>query len=244
MNIAIILAGGTGTRVGAGIPKQFIQVQNKPILAYTLEIFQENPLIDAIEIVCHKDWLDDVEEICIQYGTTKKRWICTGGATFQESTMNGIVNLKGKIADDDIVVISFGVSPMTTQEEIDDCIRVCSAHGNAICAANMDLLLGQSDESGNDSTVIGIPRDKVKGFANPWAFKYKELLQVYEEAKAKRILDIVDPHITSIYLALGKRLWFSKHNRQNIKITYKEDLDAFEGWLLVKEKRRKENNND
>ena len=244
MNIAIILAGGTGTRVGAGIPKQFIQVQNKPILAYTLEIFQENPLIDAIEIVYHKDWLDDVEEICIQYGTTKKRWICTGGATFQESTMNGIVNLKGKIADDDIVVISFGVSPMTTQEEIDDCIRVCSAHGNAICAANMDLLLGQSDESGNDSTVIGIPRDKVKGFANPWAFKYKELLQVYEEAKAKRILDIVDPHITSIYLALGKRLWFSKHNRQNIKITYKEDLDAFEGWLLVKEKRRKENNND
>ena len=85
MNIAIILAGGTGTRVGAGIPKQFIQVQNKPILAYTLEIFQENPLIDAIEIVCHKDWLDDVEEICIQYGTTRKRWICTGGATFQES---------------------------------------------------------------------------------------------------------------------------------------------------------------
>ena len=209
-----------------------------------MEIFQENPLIDAIEIVCHKDWLDDVEEICKQYGITKKRWVCIGGATFQESTMNGIVNLKGKIADDDIVVISFGVSPMTTQEEIDDCIRVCSAHGNAICAANMDLLLGQSDESGNDSTVIGIPRDKVKGFANPWAFKYKELLQVYEEAKAKRILDIVDPHITSIYLALGKRLWFSKHNRQNIKITYKEDLDAFEGWLLLKEKRRKENNND
>lgn len=97
MNIGVILAGGIGTRVGAGIPKQFIQVQNKPILAYTLEIFQENPLIDAIEIVCHKDWLDGVEEICKQFGITKKRWICTGGSTFQESTMNIIINLMGRL---------------------------------------------------------------------------------------------------------------------------------------------------
>lgn len=138
MNIGVILAGGTGTRVGAGIPKQFIQVQNKPILAYTLEIFQENPLIDAIEIVCHKDWLDDVEEICKQYGITKKRGD-TGGETFRESTTNGIVNLKEKIADEDIIVTSFGASLMTTNVEFDDCAQVCQKCGNAICVANMDL---------------------------------------------------------------------------------------------------------
>ena len=79
MNIGIILAGGTGTRVGAGVPKQFIQIQNKPILAYTLEIFQADPLIDAIEIVCHKDWLDEVEDICKQYGITINQTACKRG---------------------------------------------------------------------------------------------------------------------------------------------------------------------
>ena len=104
MNIGVILAGGTGTRVGAGVPKQFIKVQGKPILAYTLEIFQNDDNIDAIEVVCHKDWVDEVEDICHKYRIDKKKWTCTGGTTFQESTMNGIFNLKGKISKDDIVV--------------------------------------------------------------------------------------------------------------------------------------------
>lgn len=238
MNIAIILAGGTGTRIGAGIPKQFIKIQNKPILAYTLEIIESNPQIDAIEIVCHKDWLDNVEKICAEYGITKKRWICTGGATFQESTMNGIYHLKNKVDPEDIVVMSFGVAPMTTQEEIDDCIRVCTKHGNAISAAQMDLLLGKTKDGTNTSEPVD--REYVQGFANPWAFRYGELLQTYEEAKEKKILDAVEPHTTSLYLALGKQLWFSKHNRQNIKITYKEDIEAFEGYLLLQKQKLKE----
>ena len=88
MNIAIVLAGGTGTRVGADIPKQFIKVMGKPILAYTLEIFQKNQNIDAIEVVCHQDWIDEIENIDREYGFGKVRWIVTGGGTFQESVMN------------------------------------------------------------------------------------------------------------------------------------------------------------
>lgn len=84
MNIGVILAGGTGTRVGAGVPKQFIKVQGKPILAYTLEIFQ-NDNIDAIEVVCHKDWVDEVEDICHKYRIDKKKWTCTGGQPSGES---------------------------------------------------------------------------------------------------------------------------------------------------------------
>ena len=108
MNIAVILAGGTGTRVGANIPKQFIEVLGKPILAYTLEDFQLNSEIDAIEIVCHKDWMDEVRRICDEYSISKLRWLTIGGAIFQESTLNGVYNLKDKISPDDIVVISFG----------------------------------------------------------------------------------------------------------------------------------------
>ena len=131
---AIILAGGTGSRVGANIPKQFIEIQGKPIIAYTLALFQENPNIDDIEIVCHQDWIDYVKELVAKYGHTKVRWITNGGDTFQESTVNGVLNLKGKISADDIVVISFAVSPMTPQEDINDSIRVCKEHGNAIAS--------------------------------------------------------------------------------------------------------------
>lgn len=238
MNIAVILAGGTGTRVGAGIPKQFIQIQNKPILAYTLEIFQTDPLIDAIEIVCHKDWLDYVEEICRQYGISKKRWVCTGGATFQESTMNGILNLKGKIADDDIIVISFGVSPMTPQEDIDESIRVCKEHGNAIASADIDLCTCIKDD--DRSSTQSIVRETLKGFANPWTFRFGELCEAYEEAARRDILKDLEPHTTSLYFALGKRIWFSKSTSIQCKITHKGDLDVFEGWLLLKAQR--ENN--
>lgn len=235
MNIGIILAGGSGTRVGADIPKQFIEVQSKPILAYTLELFQRNQNIDAIEIVCHKDWVDEVEKICDYYDITKKKWICTGGETFQESTMNGIFNLKEKIKDEDIVVISFGVSPMTPQEDIDDSIRVCKEHGNAIASADIDLCTCIKDDE--NSTTQNIIRETLKGFANPWTFRFGELYKAYEEALERGILDDLEPHTTSLYLALGKRLWFSQSTAAQCKITHKRDLDIFEGQLLLKKYR-------
>ena len=132
MNIAVILAGGTGTRVGANIPKQFIEIQGKPVLAYTLDQFQKDPEIDAIEVVCHKDWIEEVRGICGRFGITKLRWLTAGGSTFQESTMNGIFHLKGKISPEDIVVVSFGVSPLCTPDIINDSIRIAKEHGNAI----------------------------------------------------------------------------------------------------------------
>lgn len=236
MNIAIILAGGTGTRVGAGMPKQFIPVNGKPILAYTLEIFQANPNIDAIEVVCHRDWLDEAKQICSKYSIDKMRWLCIGGNTFQESTINGIYNLRGHISDDDIVVISFGASPLTPQEDIDDSIRVCREHGNAIAAADIDLCTCVKDDE--NSTTQNIIRETLKGFANPWAFQYGELYDAYKTAEKMGILADLEPHTTSVYLALGKRLWFSKSSTSHVKITRKEDLDVFEGLLLLKEKRR------
>lgn len=238
MNIGVILAGGTGTRVGAGVPKQFIKILDKPILAYTLEIFQNDENIDAIEIVCHKDWLDEVESICAKYEIGKKRWICTGGDTFQESTMNGILNLKDKIAREDIVIISFGVSPMTPQEDIDDSIRVCKEHGNAIASADIDLCTCIKDDE--YSTTQNIIRETMKGFANPWTFQFGELCDAYEEAIKKDMLKDLEPHTTSLYMALGKRLWFSQSTSPQCKITRKADLDIFEGSLLLKAKREME----
>lgn len=238
MNIGIILAGGAGTRVGAGIPKQFIEVQGKPILAYTLEIFQKNNNIDTLEIVCHSDWVGEVDNICDCYNITKKKWICTGGATFQESTKNGIFYLKEKISDDDIVVISFGVSPMTPQDDINDSIRVCKEHGNAIASVDIDLCTCVKDDE--YSTTQNMIRETLKGFANPWAFRFGEIYRAYEQAEEQGILNILEPHTTSLYLALGKRLWFSQSTAVQCKITHKSDLDVFEGQLLLEKYRKKQ----
>lgn len=235
MNIAVILAGGTGTRVGAKVPKQFIEFNNKPILAYTVDLFQQNPNIDAIEIVCHKDWMDYVKDMIAKYNHTKVKWITNGGDSFQQSTVNGILNLKDKASKDDIVVISFGVSPMTPQEDIDDSIRICKEHGNAIASKDIDLCTCIKDD--DYSTTQNIIRETMKGFANPWTFNYGEVLEAYEIAIERDMLKDLEPHTTSLYFALGKRLWFSQCTSANVKVTTKQDLEVFEGYLLLQEKR-------
>ncbi len=169
------------------------------------------------------------------YNISKKKWICTGGSTFQESTMRGIFNLKGRIKRDDIVVISFGVSPMTPQEDINDSIRVCKIYGNAIASVDIDLCTCVKDDE--YSTTQNMIRETLKGFANPWTFRYGEVCSAYEEAVNKEIINDIELHTTSLYLALGKRLWFSQSTSVQCKITHKKDIDVFEGQLLLKKYR-------
>lgn len=231
MNIAVILAGGTGSRVGYKIPKQFIIIKDKPILAYTVDVFQKNKNIDAIEIVCHREWIDYVHAMVKKYNQTKVKWIINGGVTFQESTVNGVLNLKSEANANDILVLSFGVSPMTPQEDIDDSIRVCQEHGNAIAAKDIDLCTCIKDDE--LSSTQNIIRETMKGFANPWAFRYGDLLKSYEYAIENDLLKDLEPHTTSLYFALGKRLWFSQCTSPSVKITTMQDIDLFEGHLLL-----------
>ncbi len=238
MNVGLILAGGTGTRVGASIPKQFISILGKPILAYTLEVFQKDDNIDAIEIVCHKDWKEKTLSIVKDYGITKFKWMTEGGKTFQESVRNGIYNLKGKVADEDIVVISFGVSPMTTPDIIDDSIRVAKIYGNGVAAE--DIVLCTCLKETEEYSKTNVIRETLKGFSNPWTFKFGEVYDAYKTVESKGVLNEIEPHTTSIYFYLGKPIYFSKTVSTNIKITTKEDLDIFEGFLLLMQKRKEE----
>ena len=147
--------------------------------------------------------------------------------------------LKDKASKDDIVVISFGVSPMTPQEDIDDSIRVCKEHGNAIASKDIDLCTCIKDDE--YSSTQNIIRETLKGFANPWTFNYGEVLEAYEYAIEHDMLKDLEPHTTSLYFALGKRLWFSQCTSPSVTVTTKQDLDLFEGHLLLKDKRAKNN---
>lgn len=236
MNVAVILAGGTGARVGADIPKQFIQVMGKPIISYTMEKYQENENIDAIAVVCHKDWIEQTKDIIEKYNISKMKWIIEGGVTFQESTLNGIFYLKDKLSADDIVLLPWAVSPMVTDEIINNAIAVCKEYGNAVPADEMIMCTCIKDDEKSSQTSI--LRENIVGLNGPWAFKYGEVKEAYEVALAKGILDTLEPHTTSLYFALGKRIYFSKSATSNIKITRQEDIDLFEGYLLLQEKRK------
>lgn len=235
MNVAIILAGGVGSRVGADMPKQFVEVLGKPILAYTIESYDRHEEIDAIEVVCVTSYMDYLKEIVKQYNFSKVRWITEGGLTFQESVIKGVNHLKGKINDDDIVLIHYGASPFVTEDIITDGISVCRKKGNCTSVTPCYLLMGSNDD-GQKSTQW-VDRDKLVQLNCPQCFKFQYVRELYEQAEQQGLLDKVEPHTTSLMFLMGRTIYFSKGNQTNIKITTKEDIDLFEGYVRMKRAR-------
>lgn len=230
MNIAVILAGGTGSRVGGDMPKQFLEVLGKPVLAYTIEAFQKHPGIGAIEVVCVEGYLQELEDIIQKYGFTKVKWITAGGRNFQYSVYNGVKKLQNDVQNEDIVLIHYGASPFVSDEIISDSIRVCEIKGNCVSATPCYLLMGSNDD-GTKSTRW-IDRDRVMQLNSPQSFRYGYVSQLYDEAVEKDLLDKVEPHTTSLMYELGRTIYFSKGNQTNIKITTIEDLELFEGYVI------------
>lgn len=231
MNIPIILAGGVGSRVGADRPKQFIDIYGKPVLVYTIEAFQNHPEIDAIEVVCIKSHIDYLKELVEKYNLTKVKWICEGGKDFQHSVINGVNNLKGEISDDDIVLVHYGASPFVSDEIITDAIKVCKEKGNSVSAISCPILMGTND---GDRSLKWVDRDQMMLLNSPQSFKFGYVTQLYEEAFERDLIDKVEPHTTSLMFEMGRELYISKGNQANIKITTKEDIDIFKGYVLFK----------
>lgn len=234
MNIAVILAGGVGSRVGASTPKQFIEVLGRPVLAYTLERFDAHPQVDAIEVVCRAGYEDYLRVLVEREGFTKVRWIAPGGATFQESVINGIEYLSDKVADDDQLLIHYGASPFVSDEVISDAIRVCAERGNASPAhSQVYLAAGRNDGVG---TSEFIDRDEVMVLNSPQALRYGYARWIYEEGARRGLLETVDPHTVPLMFALGETVYFSQGSTINIKITTREDLLLFEGYVLAQQR--------
>lgn len=231
-NYAIILAGGVGSRVGAGVPKQFVEILGKPVLAYTIEAYQNHPEIEGIEIVCVNHYEDTLREIISKYNLTKVRWICQGGATFQDSVYNGVRNLVGKIDRNDIVMVHYGAAPFTSSQIISDAISVCRQYGSSVSVTPCFQLLGSND--GNNESKCWVDRDRYVQIACPQSFRFQYICDIYEEAIEKNLLSKVEPHTTSLMYLMGETLHLSYGDQSNIKITTKEDLDMFEGYALMK----------
>ncbi len=232
MNYVIIIAGGVGSRLGAPVPKQFVEVLGKPVIAYTMEHFQNHPEIDAIELVCVDGYQDHLKGIAERYGITKVMKIVKGGSEYEYSIMNGVAGLEGIAKPDDLVIIHWAASPFLSEEIISDNIRVCKEKGNAITASYSYLLYGSND---GDYSKKAINRESFMTLAAPQSFRYDVITDLYKQVEEKKLFEIVDEHHTTVFMAeLGIPLYFSKGSHSNIKITTKEDIDLFLGYLLAK----------
>ena len=237
MNVVLMLAGGVGTRMGASIPKQFIEIKGRPIIAYTLDLLEKNRNIDAIEIACVHGYEDRLKQIIETYGIKKVRWICEGGPTFSLSVYNGLKNLRGKLSSDDLVMIHMSVAPFIGDDIIDDAIRVAKEKGNSISENPCYLCMGSRDN--DEYSTKSVLRETITGLNTPQTFHFGEIIGLYDRAEEEGILEDLEPHTTSVYYHYKKPLYLSKGSQLNIKITNQDDLDLFEAFCIMKEQRQK-----
>ncbi len=231
MNIAILIASGTGSRMGQDIPKQFLNVYDKPVLIYTLEGFQNHPEIDAIEVVCLDGWQDVVKAYANQFGITKLKWMTTGGNSAQESIRNGVFFLEDKCTEKDIIIIHDGIRPLVDESVLSDVIRVCKEKGNAVTSMPYnEQIFVKTDE---ESTTQYIPRETLRRVSTPQAYHFEELYGAYREAFEKEIGIYGSSYTNTMMVDLGKTLYFAAGSDKNIKLTTKDDLEMFKSFLKL-----------
>lgn len=231
MNIALVIAGGSGARMRQSIPKQFINVYDKPIMIYTLEAFQKHPSIDAIEVVCLDGWLDILRAYARQFEITKLENIVVGGPNGQTSIRNGLYDLaKRHQRPDDIVLIHDAIRPMVSADIISDSIRVCREYGNAITSVPcISAMLKTADAFSSDEQV---QRKNLRCSQTPQTFFLREILEAHREALEKGITNSVAS--CTMYIELGKKVFMSAGSEKNVKITTTEDIEIFMALLHAK----------
>ena len=234
MNVAIIIAGGSGKRMNQEIPKQFIHVNNKPIIIYTLEAFQKHPQIDYIEVVILKGWEDVLKAYAKEYNITKLKWVVVGGETGQESIRNGVFGLIEKCNEDDIIIIHDGIRPLVEDSVLSDTIVKCKKYGNAVTSLPYNEQIFIIDD--DISTSAYIPRETLRRVQTPQAYKFKLLKWAYEKAFNDNIGIGPGTYTNTLMVDLGQKLYFAIGSDKNIKITTKDDIELFKGLKNIKER--------
>ena len=221
--------GGSGTRMHQEVPKQFLTIDDCPIIIYTLEAFQKHPEIDAIAVVCLEGWENVLKAYARQYGITKLEKVVVGGNTVQESCRNGVFALKDICSDDDIVVIHDGIRPIVELNVLTDVIATCQKYGNAVTSLpyNEQIFRKRDDISTKEYVV----RDTLRRVSTPQAYKFGKLFWAYTEAFEKEIGIYGSSYVNTMMVDLGETLYFAAGSEKNIKITTVEDIEIFKALL-------------
>ena len=229
MNIAIVFAGGTGTRMGAGIPKQFLDLDGKPILIYTLENFQNTDLIDKIYISCKEGYIDKTKKLIQKYKIDKVAEIVEGGSSSQESIFNALKVAQEQNDEDSIVLIHDGVRPFLSENVIQKNIDSVKEHGSAItCTACYETIIISEDKMNIDEAP---KRDMCFTAQAPQSFYLKDIYDAHIKIREQNptYTNIVDS--CTLYRVLGKNVSIIEGDRGNIKVTTPQDFYILKALL-------------
>ncbi len=229
MNIALIIAGGKGLRMQQEIPKQFITVNEKPVIVYTMEAFQRHADIDAIAVVCIEGWENILAAYAKQYHITKLRHIIPGGENGQGSIRNGVFELEKHYGRDDLVLVHDAIRPMLSTEIISSCIATATQYGSAIAVVPcQEAMLETQDQISTNSSY---PRANLKRTQTPQGFPIGVLADAHREALERGITNSIAS--CTLMVELGKTIYFSAGSEKNIKLTTPEDIDIFRALLTL-----------
>jgi 2-C-methyl-D-erythritol 4-phosphate cytidylyltransferase len=219
-NIALILAGGRGSRITSSIPKQYIEINGKPILVYTLEAFNDNPLIDSIYIVGDKNYFDLIEKYIIKFKITKFKGLIENGSSRQESSFNGLKELIKIYSPNDIVLIHDACRPLVSQRIIKENILECNLRSAVNTAVKpSDTIFIYEDNKVNSI----LNRDILKASQTPQTFKIQLIYDAHEKFKNESVTDDVQ-----LVKKLGQEVYIVDGDPMNYKITTDLDLKLFE----------------
>ena len=239
MNVAMVAAGGEGRRFGTELPKQYVKVLGKPLIVYAMENFQKAPEIDAIEVVCKREYMDYVRALADEYGITKLRWLAEGGKEFQDSIRNGVYALREYLADDDIVLMHPGVMPMLAERAIEDALRVCREKGCSFAMFPVRFCL--ANRMAEDWTTECVYKEDFIELNAPWTFRYGSVYDLYREAEKLHKGESVKDYTLNLWLDMGhKAYYFRGDDASSLKITTPFDLELFEAYLLVQKRKEQE----
>ena len=225
--IAMVTAGGSGSRMHQNIPKQFLTVNERPVIVYTLEVFEKHPEIDAIAVACLESWENVLEAYAQQFNIRKLKYIVQGGKTGQESIKNGLFELEKHFQHNDIVVIHDGNRPMLSPEVLSDSLRVVRKNGNAVAAIPCAEVVMETEDK-NISTCM-YEREKLVRTQTPHSFYLGDICSLYREADEAGITNCAAS--CQMMELLGKHVYFSAGSEKNLKLTTLDDIDIFKALL-------------
>ena len=233
MNIAIIFAGGSGVRMGAGVPKQFLEINGKPVIIHTLQLFQYHNKIDKIYVSIIADYEDYMNELVEEYHLTKVAKVLPGGETAQDSIYNALKMAEAENPEDSIVLLHDGVRPFVSYDVIADNIKGVEEHGNAITTtACFETILLSKDGQNVDSVPY---RKETFAAQAPQSFRLKDIIAAHDVVRARpeRYENMVDA--CTILMSQGLPVHMVEGNRGNIKVTTPEDVYMYRALLQYKE---------
>lgn len=232
MNIAIVFAGGSGVRMGAAVPKQFLEIDGKCVLAWTLGLFESHPDVDGIVVVAQPEHFARIEALCRDEGIAKLVKLCAGGETAQDSIYNGLTACAALYPPDTVVLLHDGVRPYVEAEVISRNIAAARDFGSAVTITPCyETIVISSD----GTKVDALPRRAESYTAQaPQSFRLGEVLSAHEEIRARPggYKDMVDQ--ATIYKTLGRPVRLVEGSRGNIKVTTPEDLAMLGALLRLK----------